>query len=273
MVVQELTVSPLFPTPLYLQLANLLHHQIEDGILAPGAPIPTEAELCERHAISRATVRQALSQLVEEGLIVRQRGRGSRVAPVRPVNYAVAELRGFTETLVAQGRAIQIRLLTSGVLDPPEQVQRQLGLDEGEQTLFFERLVSDDDGPILLDSGYLPSVFGVAASAKDLVERPMYRLVETHLGAPLVGVRQSIGALNAGQREGEVLGVPSGTALLSVSRLAYGPRERPIFYSLGLFRADRYQERLWLRRPGVATETPAAADDSERARGTSRADR
>lgn len=273
MMAQDLAVSPFFPMPLYLQLASLLRHLIEDGSLAPGEPIPTEAELCERHAISRATVRQALSHLVDEGLIVRQRGRGSRVAPVRPVNYAVAELRGFTETLAAQGRAIQIRLLTSGVLNPPEPVQRQLELDEGEQTLFFERLVSDDDGPILLDSGYLPNVFGVAVSAKDLVERPMYRLVETQLGAPLVGVRQSIGALIAGQREGELLSVQPGAAILSVSRLAYGPRERPVFYSLGLFRADRYQERLWLRRPGVAMETPAAADDSEHGRGTESADR
>jgi GntR family transcriptional regulator len=257
-------LSPFHSLPLYVQLANLLRRQIEEGALGPGQPVPTEAELCERHAISRATVRQALGLLVDEGLILRQRGRGSYVAPVRPVNYAVAELRGFTETLVAQGRLIQTRLLNRTVLQPPEDVQRHLELDEGEQSLFFERLISDDEGPILLDSGYIPAMLGVAPSAEQLTDRPLYRLLEGQLGVPLLGVRQVIEAVNAGGRESELLGVDPGAALLRVSRLAYGARERPLLYSLGHFRADRYQERLWLRRPGVAAETPAAADDVER---------
>ena len=77
-------------------------------------------------------------------------------------------------------------------------------------------------------------------------------------------MHQLIGAINAQPRESGLLGVPVGAALLCISRLAYGPRERPVFYSRGLFRADRYQERLWVRRPGVAVETPAAAADAER---------
>ncbi len=246
-------VSPLHPAPLYLQLAGVLRRQIVEGELPPGEPIPTEADLCQRYQVSRATVRQALGLLVEEGLVVRQRGRGSIVAQRRPLTYAVSELRGFTEILAGQGLHLRTELLAYETKLPPEDVSGLLELDGDAPTLFFERLVRDDDGPILLDSGYIPAGVAAPVTREALAERPIYRLLEAGLGVPLAGVHQTIGARSASQREAALLRLPAGAPLLEVSRLAYLPRERPVFYSLGLFRPDRYQERLWLRRPGVPT--------------------
>jgi GntR family transcriptional regulator len=246
-------VSPLYPAPLYLQLAGVLRQQIAGGTLPRGEPIPTEADLCQRYQVSRATVRQALSLLVEEGLIVRQRGRGSIVAPRQPLTYAVSELRGFTEILADQGLRPRMELLAYQTKLPPEDVSELLELDGDAPTLFFERLVRDGDGPILLDSGYIPAGLAAQVTREALAERPIYRLLEAGLGVPLAGVHQTIGARSASEREAALLEVRAGAPLLEVSRLAYLPRERPVFYSLGLFRADRYQERLWLRRPGVPT--------------------
>lgn len=249
--------SFLQPSPLYLQLAGLLRKQIERGELRGGESIPTEVELGERYAISRATVRQALGLLVEEGLIIRQRGRGSIVAPQRPLNYVVTELRGFTEALMAKGLAPQIRLLTRETVTPPAEIASLLGLDAGATALFFERLAVVEEGPMLLDSGYIPSRLDLAVSAEALGSQPIYRLLEAQLGLPITGLRQMIGAVNAGARESELLAVPAGAALLQITRLAYVPRDRPVLYGLGLFRADRYQERLWLRRPGAPAAPPA----------------
>ena len=244
-------VSPLHPAPLYLQLAGFLRQQITDGRLSYGEPIPTEAEFCQRHEVSRATVRQAIGLLVEEGLVIRKRGRGSVVAPRQPMPYAVSELRGFTEMLADQGRSPQTTLLAYDRVLPPEDVSGFLELGYGGMALFFERLVHDDEGPILLDSGYIPVAVASQITRSTLAERPIYRLLEASLGVPLAGVRQTIGARGASSREGELLQVRRRDPLLQVSRLAYLLREKPVFYSLGLFRADRYQERLWLRRPGV----------------------
>jgi GntR family transcriptional regulator len=248
------------PAPLYLQLAGMLRKQIERGELRGGEGIPTEAELGERYAISRATVRQALGLLVEEGLIIRQRGRGSIVAPQHPLNYMVAELRGFTEALMAKGLAPKIRLLTHETITPPPEIAGLLGLDSDASALFFERLAVADDGPILLDSGYIPTRLEVELSAEALANQPIYRLLEAQLGLPIIGLRQAISAVSAGPRESALLAVPPGAALLQITRLAYVPRDRPVLYGLGLFRADRYQERLWLRRPGAPSAPPVAIE-------------
>src|SRR5579875_976702 len=187
----DILVSPLHPAPLYLQLAGLLRQQIIAGALPRGESLPTEADLCQRYHVSRATVRQALGLLADEGLIVRQRGRGSIVAPRPPLTYAVSELRGFTEILAAQGVHPHTELLAYAVELPSDEVSGLLELDDGAQTLFFERLVRDARGPILLDSGHIPAGLAASFSREALAERPIYRLLEAGLGVPLAGVRQT----------------------------------------------------------------------------------
>lgn len=251
-------ISSLHTAPLYLQLADLLRQEIERGTLRRGEPIPTEAELCQRYEISRATVRQALGVLVDEGLIVRRRGRASFVAPAQPVTYAVTELRGFLESLAAQGLTPRADLLSFETVVPDEDVARSLTIDEGARVLHFERLILVDEAPLLLDSGFIPADLAAEVTSEQLGQRPIYRLLESTVGSPVAGVRQSIGAAAAGARESELLKIDTGAPLLRITRLAYLMRGRPLLYGVGLFRADRYQERLWLRRPGAPASVLAS---------------
>jgi len=261
-------ISNLQTAPLYVQLADLLRQEVERGVLRRGEPIPTEAELCRLYEISRATVRQALGLLVDEGLIVRRRGRASFVAPVPPAAYAVTELRGFLETLVAQGLAPRAELLRFEMVSAGDDVTRRLELIEGARALHFERLILVEEMPMLLDSGYIPEDLALGLTPAQLGEGPIYRLLESSTGAVIAGVRQTIGATAADVRESELLQVEAGAPLLRVTRLAYVMRGRPLFYGVGRFRADRYQERLWLRRPGAPAPalTLLAGPDEDSAR-------
>ena len=86
------------PLPLYYQLKEVLKHQIRAGHLAPHTAIPSEPELVSNYHVSRATVRQALSELVHEGLLYRQHGKGTFVCEPR-IQKTLSELTSFTEEM------------------------------------------------------------------------------------------------------------------------------------------------------------------------------
>src|SRR2546428_9384407 len=100
------------PLPLYYQLKEVLKQQIRDGHLAPHTTIPSEPELVIRYQVSRATVRQALAELIHEGLLYRQRGKGTFVNEPR-VQQTRGELISFSETIRRQGKVPGGQLLAS----------------------------------------------------------------------------------------------------------------------------------------------------------------
>src|SRR5215831_21401332 len=91
------------PLPLYYQLKQVLKQQITAGHLAPHSTIPSEPELVARYRVSRATVRQALTELVHEGLLYRQHGKGTFVCEPR-VQQTLSELASFSEELKRRGK-------------------------------------------------------------------------------------------------------------------------------------------------------------------------
>src|SRR5258706_6198424 len=91
------------PLPLYYQLKEVLKQQIRAGHLAPHTPIPSEPELVTRYKVSRATVRQALSELVHEGLLYRQHGKGTFVCEPR-VQQAVSAITSLSQDLRRRGK-------------------------------------------------------------------------------------------------------------------------------------------------------------------------
>src|SRR5438445_6493577 len=133
------SVSRVSPLPLYYQVQEILRTGIVQGRLKPGDRIPTEAELCAKHDVSRITVRQAVTALVNEGLLYRTRGRGTFVASPR-VSHVVSELVSFTEEMTQRGLVATSRLLEVQVEEPSERFREPLGLGDGEKVIRIKRL-------------------------------------------------------------------------------------------------------------------------------------
>lgn len=233
--------------PLYRQLQAMVRRQIQDGGLPAGASLPNELELAARYGVSRATVRQALADLVAEGLIVRKRGRGSFVS-ARHIDQVVTQLQGFTEALVTAGLEPQVRVLAVRRVPVRPPVAEQLGVAVGTPVVSFERLVRVAGDPLVLDSGWLAPTVPLELDAEHLGAQPLYRLAEAAAGHPIAGALQVITAVSASQRQAVLLEVRRGAPLLQVRRRALSPRGNPMLYGVGLFRADRYQYETWLKR-------------------------
>src|SRR5436309_10426913 len=112
------------PLPLYYQLKEVLKEQIHAGHLAPHTSIPSEPELVNSYHVSRATVRQALAELVHEGLLYRQHGKGTFVCEPR-VQQTVSELSSFTEETQRRGKRPGGLLLVSELVRGCENVREQ----------------------------------------------------------------------------------------------------------------------------------------------------
>src|SRR5579885_336585 len=122
------------PLPLYYQLKEVLKQQIRSGHLAPHTAIPSEPELVAQYHVSRATVRQALTELVHEGLLYRQHGKGTFVCEPR-IQQTVSEHASLSNELRSRGQRPGGLLIVSELVRGSETIREQLHLTDAEQAV------------------------------------------------------------------------------------------------------------------------------------------
>jgi GntR family transcriptional regulator len=258
------------------KLYLLLKERIMSGSLAPGHRLPSEPRLAETHSMSRVTIRRALDGLARDGLIVRQPGAGTfvRESAARPA--VVADLANMLGHLVAMGKSTRAKLLSFNYVDAPEPVAAALKLEPGERVQHSLRIRYIDDQPFSYLSTYVPERIGVSYSEADLAKRPLLELLEQS-GIAADRAEQTISATLAGPEAATALGVVVGGPLIALTRTVLAEDGRGIEFLSALYRPDRYQFHMDLRRTGAANdrhwrpvETSLATDSSRRGNGKRR---
>ena len=140
--------------PLYAQLVGIIKRNISTGVLAVGALLPSEAELCRCLNISRNTVRQAIGELEDEGLVVRKRGRGTFVAD--PATNRRGVRYSFTTEVSSLGKIPSSTLVDFAVETPSGVVCETMELREGTPVYCFTRVRNVDGEPLILETSYYP---------------------------------------------------------------------------------------------------------------------
>lgn len=171
------------PTPLYQQVRGWLLEGIGDGTWPAGTPIPPERNLSAALAVSRATLRQAVETLVQDGLLVRQHGRGTFVAEPK-LEQPLDKLRGFSENMRALGVTPTSELLHAGLEPATGAVAGALGLKDGAAVAVVRRLRLADGVPLMVESCHLNYDRVVGVLAHDLT-RSLYGLLEAEYGVVL----------------------------------------------------------------------------------------
>lgn len=237
--------------PLYHQLKELLAAEIENltkrGLLHAGAQFATEKDLQARFSVSRATVRQAISGLVREGLLVSKRGRGTFVGPGR-VYAEYPYLSSLSEEAQSKGLHLTTKVLKVSVKPVPVKAEGVLGAAGVEKCLHLTRLRLVDGEPVFIFDSYLPSFLGV--DPKDDFTGSLYALLEGKYGVRIAGARVRIGAGAATPFVASHLKVRVGTPVIVNVRVAYDEQGRVVEYIESVARADRCQHEVELRRKG-----------------------
>ncbi len=235
------------PLPLYYQLKEVLRQQIRAGHLAPHTAIPSEPELVARYHVSRATVRQALTELVHEGLLYRQHGKGTFVCEPR-VQQTLSELTSLSEDLRKRGKRPGGLLLVSELVRGNEAIRKSLQLTDEEQAIHLERLRTADDLPIAYEIDYLPypRASSIYQRAKEVADGSLYSLMIGEGLSPYI-TEQTITAERASARATELLKIQPGEPGLHVVCTAFDQTGTPIEYSETFFPGSRYESHVTLR--------------------------
>ena len=143
------------PIPLYESVESALAAGIADGTMPPETQLPPEEGLIERFKVSRTTVRKAIQNLIDRGLVEVRRGKGTFVTQPK-ITQELTELTGFVEDMEALGRRPSARLLDKRVVAADETVARHLALPRGTLVFRLQRVRLADDIPMSFDETYLP---------------------------------------------------------------------------------------------------------------------
>lgn len=235
------------PLPLYYQLKERIREQIRAGHLEPHAAIPSEPELVASYHVSRATVRQALNELVHEGLLYRQHGKGTFVCEPR-IQQTLSELASLSEELKRRGKRPGGLLIVSELIRGSETVRERLKLANEEQVLRLERVRTADGKPCAYEIDYLPypRAHGVYQRVKEVAEGSLYALMTSEGLSPYVA-EQTLSSGVASTRESEVLQGPANEPGLRSTCTTYDSTGQPIEYSETFFLEGCFNFHITLR--------------------------
>lgn len=233
--------------PFYIQLASVLRGKIEASAVG-GRPyaLPSENELAEDFDLSRATVRQALALLQREGLIYKEKGRGTFAAP-NPVRYELTALIPTTEDMRRRGWRSSVRVVSLTEVETRPPITTALNLREDDRVHEITRVRLGDDEPVCLQWSYIPAKLAPGLIARDL-SGSLTQVMEQAYGQVFWTATESLRARRASAYEARQLKIPGGSPVIYMERTTYSPTGLPLEFLESVWRSDRYEFVFSLRR-------------------------
>lgn len=252
----EMVVNRTLDVPLYAQIREALREDL--ARMEPGQAISPESDLQARFAVSRITVRKAVDDLVTEGLVVRQQGRGTFVQ--RPkLTHELNMITSWTEQLLAAGLTSRTVHLETEEIDPPKRIAVSLELHPEEQVFALRRLRMVAEEPLTLMLNYLPSRLVPGLGEKMARHESLYEVLEKDYGLIAARAVDVVETRTATDEEAKRLRIEHWAPLLSVTRISYLEDGRPLEVGLAISRGDRYRYRVELRGRARIDPTGRAA--------------
>ncbi|WAH37954.1 GntR family transcriptional regulator [Alicyclobacillus dauci] len=205
--------------PLYRQIAESLKNDIELHSLSK---LPSEPELANQFGVSRMTVRQAITELLSEGLLVRVRGRGTIVQKRRvrrPLNFT--EVTSLSDDINSLGENVESRVLeqTESVLN--KHLTEKLGLNEGMKVYKLARLRLIDGRPLIYQVSYFPESFASILVHQDIEHNSVLKILKRTRGVTPETAKYIVFAGFADRKTSEVLNLNPGDPVLGIEKISY----------------------------------------------------
>jgi len=225
------------PVPLYFQVSRQIEAAIERGDLEPGDRLENEIGLADRWGLSRPTMRRAIEELVDKGLLVRRRGIGTQVVHGR-VKRKI-ELTSLFDDLSRSGQQPATDVLAHETVPADALVADRLGVPLGTEVVHLERLRSSAGEPLAVMRNWLPTDLAGSFSTEQLRTRGLYELIRA-TGVHLRVASQRIGARGSSTAEARLLGVRRGAPLLTMERTTYDGSGRAVELGAHAYQAETY---------------------------------
>jgi GntR family transcriptional regulator len=225
--------------PLYSQIRNSLYDDIVSKALAPGERLPSEDELAATFGVSRMTVRQSISELIDEGLLYRRHGVGTFVAHTFIVRDHT-RLTNLVEIAKSEGIDIKIQLLAADLIPSKPKIARELSLEEGDLVFRVKTLRYTAGHPITLHDAYIPYKSFPLLLQENLQAKHLWEVFES-LGYRVKRAIQKMEAREAVEEIAHLLEIDEGAPIFYKERTVYLDDGTPCEFAYCYNRGDRYK--------------------------------
>jgi len=225
-------------TPVYVTFKETIRKRIESGELAPGDKLPSERDLACAHGLSRMTVRQALTELVTEGMLYREQGRGTFVSAHK---FQQRNISSFTETVRLRGLKPETKVVFFSVCEPPAEAADMLNA-KGE-VYRAVRIRLADGIPVAVEEIFIPMHICPALRQSDLLGS-LYSLMTDTYGHKISSADSSMSAQLPSAKLQENLGITRQTPVLKVNSLYYAVSGITLYYERGIYRTDMFEYNI-----------------------------
>ena len=235
----RIIISRSSPIPLYAQLKACVLEAINDKTLKPGDQLPTEDELCQRYGISRPVIRQAYTDLINNGLITRVKGRGTFVREQEIKSQFFQQLTAFEEDVRLAGKVPQVIVLERSELIDRAEVCSQMALPVEERIYHVRFLNKANDKPMSLVDTYLPMSIFTGIEKADFEHRSIFDILEDEYHQYITHARRTVDARIITDDEALLLKAPKGSAVHVVHTLSANADGLVLEFSCGVYPGDR----------------------------------
>lgn len=236
------------PVPLYVQIKEYILRNIRSGVYDVNERIPSERRLAEQFQVNRLTVSKAINELVQDGLLYTQVGKGTYVRPVK-IDQTLQSLSSFTEDMTGRGKQASSRVLYAAVEPASDEVAKALGILPGVEVNVLSRLRMADDQLIAFERSHV--IYALCPNlleGRDFSSQSLYQVMREEYGIRLTYADQTIEAGVAEDEEIKVFGADTCTPILRITRVTHDENDRPVEYVQSSYHGDRYKFYTVLRQ-------------------------
>lgn len=227
------------PQKLYVQAFDILKGKIEGGEWPIDSQIPTEEELCRIYNVSKATIRFAVLELVRQGYLTRQQGRGTFVCK-RIIPQGLSMSTSFRELMMETGIDFTTEVMAQTVMMPVDDIDLKLNVPEDKHLIYIKRLRKVAGEPVLLQESYIPHDICPGLLHEDVAANSLLELLEKKYGVKISKVQDYMEVTFPTADESKLLGLPAGSPALLMEQHFYSGDEQ-VMYMRSIKRPERFR--------------------------------
>ena len=231
---------------LYGSLQNYIKTNIINGTYPEGSSLPTEKWFSDHFGISRVTVRKAIDVLIDEGIIIRDKGKSPTV-PVKRFNRSFNKLTGFSEQLIEDGHIPSAKILEFKTIKAPSKIAKLMKINDNDEIVYIKRIRYSDGQAITLQNIYLNRKYSLFLIEHDLLYKSLYTIMESK-GVSFNYADQLVKAEMPSSEERQLLGLDNKTPVLKTDRITYHKNGDVIEYVTTCCNSNKYNIKVELYR-------------------------
>lgn len=234
------------PKKLYVQLYEIMRDMIESGQWKVDSQIPTEDELCSIYDVSKATVRLAVAEMVRQGYLKRQQGKGTFVCK-RVIPEGLSMVTSFRELMLEAGVQFSTKVLALTVMMPSDDLDIKLDMPDDQHIIYLKRLRLVEDEPVLLQESFIPRALCPALLDQDLENNSLHDILENICGLRITKVHDYIGISHLDRNNCSFLELSEGCVSLLLEQLFFSG-DSQIMYTRSFKHPNRFKFFIELER-------------------------